>query len=316
MLNQLIGFWTKSPIALRTNNLIVVWFGIIVGIVVAMAIPTILFLSNSIEDQRYVRFFYAFFTWWPLFSIGGAIFFFHDFWFSLGRRIKQFLVSGQFKWKRPGAVFYGGFLGSLLLVLILGFHYHLSALYALDFIFILIPFFHGASRLACLNFGCCYGKVCSDSHLLKVRYHHPDSEPVRHGIPRGQSLHAVQLYEMIVCMLIGSFMVYLMGRVGEGKIFATYLVCYGAARFVLEFIRDNSHEKVLFHWLSVWQLLSLCFVAAGTILLIVLPDGNRLRMINPTHYIDPVKIVLLALLNAVALGITFSVHFRKRDEPL
>jgi prolipoprotein diacylglyceryl transferase len=316
MLDKLINFWTRTPIALRTDRIIVVWFGVIVGGVAAFAIPVILLFSYEMTSMTYVRFFYSFFFWWPIFAILGSILLFHDFWFKLGGMIKKIFSGEKYSWRRPGAVFYGGFLGSLILIIILAVRYKLSILYALDFVFTLIPFFHGISRLACLNFGCCYGKPCAASTPLKVQYRHPDSEPVRHGIPEGQSLHPVQLYEMACCIFIGCFLFSLAGKLGEGKIFAVYLVSYGIARFFLEFIRDNTHEKVLFGRISIWQALSLCFIAGGIVLLFALPGTKPVRWQNPQIDPDYSHIFLLAAWNACALGLVFGIHFRKREEAL
>lgn len=316
MLNGIIRRWARSPIAYRNDQFILVWFGVIVGGVVALAVPTILLFSYRMGEPLYVRFFFAFFTWWPVFSILGAILLFHDFWFRLSRSLKKMLRGEKVTWRRPGAVFYGGFTGSLILMLLLGYRLHLSALRALDFIFIIIPFFHGISRLACLNFGCCYGKKCSHSALLKVSYEHPDSEPVKHGIPKGQYLHAVQLYEMICCIGIGIFLVFLTGKLGEGKIFAVYLVCYGIVRFLLEFVRDNTFEKMLPVKISIWQLLSLLFAAGGLVLYLLLPDKNPVRLSSSFGEPDYARIIMLSLWNALSVGLTFGIHFRKPGEAL
>lgn len=316
MFTTFISRWTKSPIAFRNDKFILVWFGVIVGAVVALAVPTILILSYRLGEPLYVKFFFSFFTWWPVFSILGAILLFHDFWFRLGRSVKKIVKGEKVTWRRPGAVFYGGFTGSLLLMLLLGYRLNLSALRALDFIFIIIPFYHGISRLACLNFGCCYGKKCTHSAILKVSYVHPESEPVKHGIPKGQYLHAVQLYEMICCIAIGILLVSLIGRLGEGRIFAVYLICYGIVRFLLEFVRDNTYEKMLSFRISIWQLLSLLFAVAGLILYLLLPDKNPIRLISSPANPDYTGIIILSLWNALSVGLTFGIHFRKRDESL
>ena len=89
MLTGFIRRWARSPIAYRNDHFILVWFGVIVGAVVALAVPTILLFSYRMGEPLYVKFFFSFFTWWPVFSVLGAILLFHDFWFSLGRSIKK-----------------------------------------------------------------------------------------------------------------------------------------------------------------------------------------------------------------------------------
>lgn len=316
IINGFLNFWTNSPIVKRTDTYVFVWFGIILGGILFFAVPTVLVMSHRIPNPKYTKFFYEFFTWWPLFSIGGSIFLFHDFWFSFGNFLKRVVLGEKVKWQRPGAVFYGGFAGSIILISILGYQYDLSPFYALDFIFLIIPFYHGLSRLACLNFGCCYGKKCTNKNFLKVSYHHPDSEPVRHGIKKGTYLHPVQLYEGILNVLIGVTLLSLLGKVGTGKIFSVYLISYGTIRFFLEYIRDNTFERVYFDLISIWQILSLTFVVFGIILIFILPEDTGLVLDKEFSELDIKKIIILTIWNALAITITFGLHFRKPGEPL
>jgi prolipoprotein diacylglyceryltransferase len=315
-MNKLIRFWIKSPILLRTNSVIVVWFGVILGSVIALAVPTILILVYKIDQQQYIPFFYDFFTWWPIFSIAGAILFFHDNWLQAIKNFKKIFTKGEKEWRRPGAVFYGGFLGSLILACLLDTIYKVSLLYCLDFAFLIIPFYHGLSRLACLNFGCCYGKNCSAEFVLGVAYDHPSSEPVRHGIPKETKLHPAQLYEMVGCILLGITLVSLEGKVSAGRIFASYLIGYGVIRFSLEFVRDNTFEKKVYRFISIWQLLSLFFTFAGIILWLYLPNEAPLKMNVPIKNLDYGRIFLLTIWNMLAIACTFGIHFRKKDEDL
>ncbi|CAM4217316.1 prolipoprotein diacylglyceryl transferase family protein [Zobellia nedashkovskayae] len=316
MKKKFFDLWTSTPILRRTENYVFVWFGVILGTVILFAVPTVLIMSHLLPNSAYTKFFYDFFKWWPLFSIGGSIFLFHDFWFKLNKFFKLILSGKNVKWQRPGAVFYGGFIGSSILIFLLGNKYNLSTFYALDFIFLIIPFYHGLSRLACLNYGCCYGKKCSTDYFLKISFSHPDSEPVRHGIVKGTFLHPVQLYEGILCVLIGLLLVFLLGKVGSGKIFSVYLISYGIVRFFLEYFRDNTHEKVYFNLISIWQVLSLVFLVVGVLLLYLLPqDDGLILMDNFTDfYLNDVA--YLTIWNCLAITLTFGLHFRKLGEPL
>ncbi|MGB8191367.1 MAG: prolipoprotein diacylglyceryl transferase family protein [Chitinophagaceae bacterium] len=315
MINKIIGFWTKSPVMVRRDNFLFVWFGVIVGTVIFLAVLTILSFSFRIGEPRYIDYFHYYFLWWPLAAIGGAIFLFQGFWLQLRDAIGRVFSGKPGSWHRPGAVFYGGFIGSAILAIGLAAYFKISFLYAADFIFIIIPFFHGLARLGCLNFGCCYGKKCSPHLPLKVAYTHPLSEPVRQGFPAGESRHATQLYEMFLCMGLGIFLLYLAGRVPEGRIFATYLIGYGLIRFVLEFVRDNTFETT-YKGISVWQLLSLGFVIAGILLWWLLPEKQGLQLSDHYQATDAFKIFLIALWNGAFIGITLGLHFRKRHELL
>jgi len=315
-MNKLIKRWTSNPLLLRADTFLIVWFGPILGSVVGIAVFTSLTFAEKTAPAEYVPVFNSFFLLWPLAAIAGSILFFQGFWFELGKFARKVFLGKWHTWHRPGAVFYGGFLGSTILVLLLANSYHVSVLYIMDFLFLFIPFFHGLSRLACLNFGCCYGKPCSPSNPLAVCYTHPLSEPVRHGFPEGQSRHATQLYEMMLCILLGMIIFNLRSFTGTGKVFSTYLAGYGLIRFLLEFVRDNSHERVI-SGLSIWQFLSLVFLAAGISGWIFLPSNptfEQKQITIPTE--NYFNTALIATENALLIALTFGIHFRKRGESL
>jgi len=314
MVNNFIKFWTKTPIMIRSANYIFVWFGVIVGIILGCSVTLTLLLSHRIENSNYVPFFNQYFILFPIIYVLGSIIFFQGFWFELGIIIKRLLSKKKYEWRRPQAVFFGGFLGCILLGMLLSYLNNISGWYAADFLVLILPFSHGLARLGCLNFGCCYGKVCSESHLLKVVYTHPQSEPVRKG-SHEVSRYAVQLYEMILCISLGIFLWSLLGRVSAGKIFACYLLGYGLIRFLLEFVRDNTYELRI-GMLSIWQYVSLACFMLGVIILLVLKNYPPLILTNKPVGINLCKYILIGIWNAVVIGITFSLHFRKAGQSL
>lgn len=314
MLNTFIKFWTKTPIMMRSANYILVWFGAIVGIILGASVTLALILSHRIGDSSYISFFNQYFILFPIIYVLGTLIFFQGFWFEFGKTIKRLRAKEKYEWHRPRAVFFGGFLGCALYVILLSYLNNISVWYAADFLVLFLPFSHGFARLGCLNFGCCYGKVCSESHLLKVVYTHPQSEPVRNGskkVPR----YAVQLHEMMLCISLGIFLWSLLGKVSAGKIFACYLIGYGLIRFLLEFVRDNTYELRIGR-LSIWQYISLACFILGIITLLVLKNAPPLILTHKAVGINLGKYILIGIWNAVVIGITFSLHFRKAGQSL
>lgn len=314
MINNFIKSLTRNPICIRGENFIFVWFGPIVGLNVGIAVTVTLVLAHQLDNKIYVTFFNQYFILFPIVLVLGSIAFFQGFWFNLGAIIKRIFSKEKYEWRRPGAVFYGGFLGCVSYGLILGYVDSISPWCAADLAFLLMPFAHGLSRLACLNFGCCYGKRCSESHWMRVSYTHPQSEPVRHGSVH-QHRHPVQLYELLLCISLGIVLWSMVGKVGEGKIFASYLVGYGVIRFLLEFIRDNTHEFQIWEF-SIWQILSLCCSVIGVILLLTLKNSPPLTFINDSGSLNIFKYAFIGLWNAIVISISFGLHFRKKGESL
>jgi len=314
MLNTFIKFWTKTPIMIRSANYILVWFGAIVGIILGASVTLALILSPRIENANYISFFNQYFILFPIIYVLGTLIFFQDFWFEIGKIIKRLFSKEKYEWHRPRAVFFGGFLGGALYVILLSYLNNISVWYAADFLVLFLPFSHGFARLGCLNLGCCYGKVCAESHLLKVVYSHPQSEPVRNGSKKTPR-YAVQLYEMILCIALGIFLWSLLGKVAAGKIFACYLIGYGLIRFLLEFVRDNTYELQI-GMLSIWQYISLACFMLGIIILLVLKNAPPLILTNKPVGINLGKYILIGIWNAAVIGITFSLHFRKAEQSL
>jgi prolipoprotein diacylglyceryltransferase len=314
MVNTFIKFWTKTPIIFRSANYILIWFGAIVGIILGTSVTLALILSPRIGNANYIPLFNQYFILFPIIYVFGTLIFFQYFWFEIGKIIKRLLAKEKYEWHRPRAVFFGGFLGGALYVILLGYLNNISVWYAADFLVLFLPFSHGLARLGCLNLGCCYGKVCSEACLLKVVYTHPQSEPVRNGskkVPR----YAVQLYEMMFCISLGIFLWSLLGKVSAGKIFACYLIGYGLIRFFLEFVRDNTYELRI-GMLSIWQYISLACFILGIITLLVLKNAPPLILTHKAVGINLGKYILIGIWNAVVIGITFSLHFRKAGQSL
>jgi len=299
---------------IRSANYILVWFGAIVGIILGISVTLTLILSHRIENANYVLFFKQYSILFPVVYALGSIIFFQGFWLELATLSKRLLANKKYEWRRPQAVFFGGFLGCFLYGMLLSGLNNISVWYIADFLVLILPFSHGLARLGCLNFGCCYGKICAESHLLKVIYTHPQSEPVRKGsqtVPR----YAVQLYEMMLCIALGIFLWSLRGRVSAGKIFACYLIGYGLIRFLLEFVRDNTFELRI-GGLSIWQYVSLVCLMLGLLMLLVLKDSPPLILTSQPARINLGKYILIGIWNAVFIAITFSLHFRKAGQSL
>ena len=115
-----------------------------------------------------------------------------------------------------------------------------------------VPFSIAVGRVGCLTEGCCRGTAWDG--WCAVRY--------ADGVPR----HPTQLYEILFHLTVGIAFIAMVRRgVLFGRVFALYLVLYGAFRFLTEYVRDTPRNTVsLGRWpLSGYQALALVMVALG-----------------------------------------------------
>lgn len=112
-----------------------------------------------------------------------------------------------------------------------------------------LPLAHAFGRAGCFFAGCCYG-VPTDG-ILGVVYTHAIG-----GAPSGVSLLPIQLLEAGINLAICALLM-LFTRHTRTKTFVlpVYVVCYGVARFCLEFYRYDYIRGSLFG-LSVSQWIS------------------------------------------------------------
>ena len=143
-----------------------------------------------------------------------------------------FKNSGEFI--PEGFVFYGGLFGFLAVFLIM----QKSAFGRIspvlcDTIAVTIPLFHGFGRIGCFFAECCYGSFL--------------------GIP-------VQLAESAFNFILFSVLLWLnLNNKLRGNLLGVYLVFYAAARFVLEFFREDSVRGMV-GMLSLGQICSITAV--------------------------------------------------------
>ena len=94
------------------------------------------------------------------------------------------------------------------------------------------------------------------------------------GVPIENYLHPTQLYESFAALAIFLFLLWLHRRKRfAGQVLLAYTVLYGAARFTIEFFRDDPRGDILglttLTGLSTSQLISLLVGLGGLVLLVL-----------------------------------------------
>ncbi|MEI6564755.1 MAG: prolipoprotein diacylglyceryl transferase [bacterium] len=147
-----------------------------------------------------------------------------------------------------GLIFYGGFIGGLIVFLILAKCRHIKAADLADFTVTALPLGHALGRVGCFLNGCCGGCAA-----------HPPSL-ITGGLPN----YPVQLYEALFNLGVYGFLTwYYLSRRGSrhGSVVALYLMIYPMGRFLLEFIRGD--DRMRLGGLDIAQEISLVLILAG-----------------------------------------------------
>lgn len=130
---------------------------------------------------------------------------------------------------------------------------------------------HGIGRIGCFFAGCCWGKACD----LPWAVTFTDAAAGVTGVPMGVPLHPTQLYEAAFELLIGGILLWkhLKDRGRPGTTFLWYVVLYGSARFLLEFLRDDSRGTLL--GMPTSQPLAIASAVIAGCLLVVLAGPRK-----------------------------------------
>jgi len=170
---------------------------------------------------------------------------------------------------RSGGVFYGGFLGGLAAAVLLMRRYRMPFWKTADAFAPALVLGQSIGRLGCFAAGCCWGKECQLPWGVEFTQRGHETT----GVPTGVHLHPTQLYESGAALLIFFFLVWLHRRKRfDGQVLLFYAVLYGAARFIIEFFRDDPRGDILgltsLTGLSTSQLISLLVGLVGLVLLV------------------------------------------------
>ncbi|HEX6625444.1 MAG TPA: prolipoprotein diacylglyceryl transferase [Pyrinomonadaceae bacterium] len=171
---------------------------------------------------------------------------------------------------RSGGVWYGGFLGGLAAGVILMRRYGLPFWKTADAFAPGVAIGQSIGRLGCFAAGCCWGRECQ----LPWAVTFPERANEITGVPAGVHLHPTQVYEALTMLVIFLLLVWLHRRKSfDGQVLLTYAALYGAARFVIEFFRDDPRGDILglttLTGLSTSQLISLFVGLGGLVFLFI-----------------------------------------------
>ena len=185
--------------------------------------------------------------------------------------IKEFFIlMGDFF---GGSVFYGGFIGACLAILVhCKFAKEINKNQLFNLFAVCVPLFHAFGRIGCFLGGCCYGKEGSWGFIVHNNTLQPAINDVRR-IP-------VPLIESFINLLIFLLLLYFFKtKKFENKLIYIYMIIYPVARFILEFYRGDEIRG--FWWkLSTSQWISIILFLFATIKLIQINIHSKKGIAN------------------------------------
>lgn len=198
----------------------------------------------------------------------------------LGSKLLMFFVEDSVQvfsldFLRSGGVYYGGFLGGFVAVVLLVRIYNLSFWKVADALVPGLALGQAFGRQGCFAAGCCWGKPTD----LPWGVHFGEKGHEYTGVPTfgpdGSDLylHPTQLYESFFMLAVFAFLFYLhRHKKFDGQVLIAYGIIYAMFRFLIEFVRDDPRGDLFglttMTGLSTSQIISL-LVAAGSLVFMI-----------------------------------------------
>lgn len=168
-----------------------------------------------------------------------------------------------------GFVFYGGFIGGSIGLMIFSISKKISFLDIADVFLSIIPLGQAIGRIGCFFNGCCYGVEYSGIFSIKYPI---DGEWV--------CVFPTWFVETIVCFALFIFIQKIILTKIRGISTGTYLIGYAIGRFILEFFRGDLIRGI-WYGLSTSQIISIICLTVGVIVVIASISNKKInKMIN------------------------------------
>lgn len=238
-----------DPIAFHIGSKPIYWYGIMVALGFLAAVTHWNLLGKK---EGRPRGFGSDFGFVVMFSgiIGGRLAYIIAHWREYFSEPMEIL-----RLDHGGLIYYGGFIGGCIAVVVFARMYKESVTSLLDFAITAIPLGHALGRIGCFINGCCYGAPGNWPWCVYTV---------------GAVRHPVQLYETAFNLALYAFLLwYYPRKKKDGTVLALYLMFYSEWRFVIEFLRGDERLS----WLGFHdaQWISLGLFTVGILLWFLLP---------------------------------------------
>lgn len=205
----------------------------------------------------------------------------------VGAKLWYWVLSGGSLFSRGGLVWYGGFLGGSLAVMLNGWRLKVPLRWTLHLTAPALAAAYALGRIGCFIVNDDYGRPTDLPWGVKFPQGLPPSTALnmqqQFGVPVAPgtdpatvlAVHPTQLYEAI--LMLGAFALLWRLRTAPrptGWIFGVYLVLAGIERFVIEIFRAKDDR--FFGPLTIAQVVSIVLVIVGTVILTTFRKDDQL----------------------------------------
>ncbi|MCE9615178.1 MAG: prolipoprotein diacylglyceryl transferase [Lentisphaerae bacterium] len=264
------------PIFLKLGPLTIYWYGIFMALAFLAGFANWIWVAR--RDGRDAQFCSDLLFWVMVAGIlgGRAAYLISNFGYYLDHPGEIVAL-----WK-GGLIYYGGFVGAIIAVLLFARHRRIPFLSLLDFAFTSLPLSHALGRVGCVMYGCCFGAVAHG--WPGIVFPHGSlawERQIQLGLITANAacslpVYPVQIYEALWNLALYPIILFAYRRRHQpGAVTGLYLLLYPIGRFLLEGLRGT--ERLYVGPLSVAQTISVALMAVGALLLL---RGRRARAPN------------------------------------
>jgi len=265
------------PIAFRLGPLTIHWYGVMVALAFLVGLWTASRRAprDGVSGEKIVDAG----VWILLGAIIGARFLYVvSYWdkafenplFASAPWTEIFMVQ------RGGLVYYGGLIGASLACIVYVRVQKLPLWKLADIFAPSIALGYVFGRTGCLLNGCCYGRTCEMPwairypNLSDIWKMHFDSGLAKANGPSA-ALHPTQVYDALLNLVLYAGLAWLFQRKKfDGQVFAVYLLCYAAARSIVEMFRGDYSAAQIRGGLTPAHLVSIGIFLTGVGFYVVL----------------------------------------------
>lgn len=182
-------------------------------------------------------------------------------------------IGSIFKIWEGGLVFYGGFIGGIVALIVYTRKNRWNLITILDIFAPSLPIGIAIGRIGCFLNGCCYGKICYNGGISfpAKNFPPPYADQLHKGlinIGAKESLPVIptQLYSSLDNLIIFLVLIFLASRIKiKGILIATLFVLYGLHRFIIDYFRAYSGTAFILKFITLSQFLSLIIIITGIV---------------------------------------------------
>lgn len=159
-----------------------------------------------------------------------------------------------------GFVFYGGFIGGAIGLVIYVKSFKLKLADFADVFAVAIPLGHAVGRVGCLFGGCCYG-MPYDGPLSVTYTHSIGNMPINTPLLPIQGIESALLIVLFIILMVVYY-----NTKRQNLVLTSYLLGYSVIRFTLEYFRyDSVRGKLWIFTTSQWISIALFLIGLGYI---------------------------------------------------